>query len=52
MGMPLKQGYEDDMGWYRWGKTGKKYYYTPGDEKSRVRARNKAVKQGRAIESI
>ena len=35
---------------YKWGKSGKCYVYTSGDEASRKRARAKAVKQGKAIQ--
>lgn len=33
----------------RWGKQGKCYTYTPGDEESKKRAEEKAKAQGRAI---
>lgn len=50
--MPIKQGYEykdgEKKGWYRWGDSGKKYYYTPGNESSRKRAKNKAEEQQEA----
>ena len=36
------------VGYYRWGKKGKKYYYTPGNKRSRDAARARAAKQGRA----
>lgn len=34
---------------YKWGKSGKCYTYTPGDKKSRERAKAKAKQQARAI---
>lgn len=34
---------------YQYGKTGKKYPYTPGDKASRERAKKKAIEQGLAI---
>jgi len=53
--MPIQQGYErrskenakgnNRWGWYRWGDSGKKYYYTPGNDQSRKRARSKAEDQ-------
>jgi hypothetical protein len=36
---------------YRWGKSGKIYYYTPNNEESRKRAKEKALRQERAIRS-
>lgn len=53
MGMPIRQGYEQHrgrrMGYYQWGASGKKYYYTPGNEQSRKRARTRAERQRRAV---
>jgi len=47
--MPIKQGYEqhegERMGYYQWGDSGTKYYYTPGNETARKRAKTKAEKQ-------
>ncbi len=34
---------------YQWGKSGKKYPYTPGNSKSRENAKKKAIKQGVAV---
>lgn len=36
---------------YRFGKSGKTYYYKAGDKTSRKRARAKAVRQEQAIRS-
>jgi hypothetical protein len=36
------------MGYYQWGDEGKKYYYTPGNETARKRAKSKAEKQREA----
>jgi hypothetical protein len=36
--------------YYQFGETGKRYYYLPGNAKSRQQALAKAKKQGRAIE--
>lgn len=36
---------------YKWGKSGRCYTYTAGDEASRNRAKNKATTQGRAIQA-
>jgi len=33
------------MGYYQWGDAGTKYYYTPGNETARERAKTKAEKQ-------
>jgi hypothetical protein len=50
--MPITQGYEQHngrrMGYYKWGDSGKKYYYTPGNETGRKRAKTKAEKQRQA----
>lgn len=47
--MPVKQGYErrngKRWGWYQWGNSGKRYYYTPGNETARKRAKTKAEQQ-------
>lgn len=46
--MPIKQGYEmrdgKRWGYYQWGD-GKRYYYTPGNETARKRAKTKAEQQ-------
>lgn len=53
--MPVERGYTTEdgkkVGYYRWGKSGKKYTYTPGNEEARKKARKKAERQGRAIKS-
>lgn len=53
--MPINSGYEiidgDQKGFYRYGKKGKKYYYTPGDDEGREKAYNKALKQMKAIKA-
>lgn len=50
--MPIHQGYEvrggERLGYYQWGEHGKRYYYTPGDDEERARAKERAEKQGRA----
>jgi len=49
--MPITQGYEqhrgERMGYYQWG-SGTKYYYTPGNETSRKRAKTNAEQQRKA----
>lgn len=50
--MPVKECQEDGKPGYKWGDEGKCYTYTPGDKASRERAKEKAKKQGRAVESI
>ena len=47
--MPVQRGMQDNKPFYRWGKTGKKYFYTPNNVKSREDAKKKALTQGRAI---
>jgi len=42
-------GHDSKGPFYRWGLTGKKYYYKVNHEKSRVIAKEKARKQGIAI---
>lgn len=47
--MPIEQGYERHrgkrMGYYQWSERGRKYYYTPGNETARKRAKTKAEQQ-------
>lgn len=47
--MPIHRGVERGKGFYQWGKSGKKYFYTISDKKSREAAYKKALKQARAI---
>lgn len=53
--MPLQSGSTtrdgDRVRYYRWGDDGKMYTYTPGDDSARERAKERALRQGRAIES-
>lgn len=53
--MPLKRGYTtrngERVGYYQWGDSGKRYFYEPGNVRSRASARGKAKRQGRAIEA-
>jgi hypothetical protein len=46
--MPVKRTTKDGRPAYKWGDSGKAYTYTPGNAKSRRRARRKAERQGRA----
>ena len=50
--MPIRRGYEQHrgkrMGYYQWGDEGTKYYYTPGNETARKRARARAEQQREA----
>ena len=46
--MPVHRGKDSQGCFYQWGGR-KKYYYTPGDAKSRKAAEEKAHKQARAI---
>ncbi len=47
--MPTKRGKDSRGSFYRWGKSGKKYYYTTGNRSMRETAKALADKQGRAI---
>jgi hypothetical protein len=53
--VPLQQGYTtrdgERRGYYRWGETGTLYLYTPGEDAERERARQRALRQGRAIQA-
>lgn len=53
--MPLHQGYtsvnNERKGYYQWGSSGKKYYYEPGNKRSRSQAKSRAMMQARAIEA-
>lgn len=48
--MPLIYATDSKGSYIKWGAAGKKYYYKPGDPKSRAAAREKAIKQARAIQ--
>ena len=47
--MPVKSGRDKNGSFYRWGESGKKYYYTPGNKQSVSAAKRKAQKQASAI---
>ena len=47
--MPIHRGKDSKGTYYQWGDSGKKYYYTTGDSKSRKKAREKAEEQAKAI---
>ncbi len=47
--MPIERGIDAKGPYYRWGESGKRYHYRPGDVASRRRARVKAGNQARAI---
>lgn len=49
--MPVKNCLSDGKPGYKWGDQGHCYTYTPGDESSRKRAKEKAVKQGQAVKA-
>lgn len=48
--MPLEQSEDSEGYYYSFGSQGHKYYYNPRDSESEEVARNKALRQGRAIE--
>lgn len=47
--MPVIRGSNKQGSYYKWGKSGKKYFYIPNNKKSRIAAKQKARKQGIAI---
>lgn len=49
--MPTRRKTDSKGCYYQYGTEGKKYYYKPGDEKERERAKQRADRQGRAIKS-
>ena len=49
--MPRQPCRQDGKPGYKWGERGTCYTYTPGSERSRKRAQEKADRQGRAIEA-
>lgn len=48
--MPIKRCTKDGKPGFKWGNEGTCYPYTAGNEQSRKNARDKARKQGQAIE--
>ena len=46
--MPVKEGRDDAGAFFRWGESGKKYYFDEADEASKEAAEKSALKQGRA----
>lgn len=48
--MPVQLGKDKDGCFARWGQQGKKYYYTCNDPVARKTAKEKARKQGIAIQ--
>ena len=49
--MPIKPCQSGGNPGFKWGDSGKCYTYKSGDESSREAARQKALKQGQAIEA-
>lgn len=49
--MPIQRVVMNGKPGYRWGDDGKVYTYKAGDVKSRTAAKNRALRQGRAIEA-
>jgi len=47
--MPVRRTTTNGKPAYQWGKTGKKYSYTAGNESSRERAKKRAIQQGLAV---
>ena len=48
--IPVKDCQKDGKKGFKWGDSGKCYTYTPGNKQSKERARQKAIRQGRAIQ--
>ena len=48
--MPVKSCQSNGKPGFKWGNSGKCYTYTPGDKSSKEKARQKAIRQGRAIQ--
>jgi hypothetical protein len=46
--MPVHNGKDSLGSFYQWGNHGHKYYYISGNSRSRLSARGKATRQGRA----
>jgi len=46
--MPVHRSKDSKGPYYQWGDSGKKYHYESGDEESRKKAKEKAIRQGRA----
>ena len=49
--MPVKACSNNNKSGYKWGDKGKCYTYTSGNRASKARAKNKANKQGKAIQA-
>lgn len=49
--MPVVHKKDKNGLYFKYGSTGKKYYYTPGDPVNMYIAKYKAIKQGKAIKS-
>lgn len=47
--MPIQQRSDAQGSFYRWGNSGKKYYYIVNNKRSRDIAKQKAKRQGMAI---
>jgi hypothetical protein len=49
--MPVQRKADIKGSYYQWGSTGKKYYYLPNNRQSREKAKELAMRQGRAIQA-
>jgi hypothetical protein len=47
--MPVHKATEGGKPAFEWGKTGKKYPYTPGNKASEEKAKKRAIAQGLAV---
>lgn len=48
--MPLKRGQDGEGPYYKWGRRGKKYHYSPSNKRSRQTAKGKAKADRKRIE--
>lgn len=49
--MPIRRGKDSNGPFFKYGSSGKKYYYKSGDKSSMERAKAKAGKQAQAIKA-
>jgi len=49
--MPVMRGEDSEGYFYRYGKSGKKYYYNPNKKQSREKAKHLASIQGKAVKA-
>jgi hypothetical protein len=47
--MPIHKGIQNGHPYYQWGESGKKYFYISGNKPTRDHAKERAIRQGKAI---